>query len=267
MPSMNQEVLDRLPLRLPPLPVQRRIAALLSALDDKIELNNRINANLEAQAQALFRSWFVDFEPWGGKLLENWREGKLEEIADINPFRKLAKGSLAPCIEMAHLSTHSAMPDSFRLAEYSSGMKFQNGDTIMARITPCLENGKAGFVNFLAPGQVAFGSTEYIILKGKTGIPNELLYFLVRNQGFIAYATQNMNGTSGRQRVAGDVIGQYTLNIAPLAIYDKIAPVFSSFLEKMKENFFQNTRLAALRDALLPKLMSGEIDVSEVETA
>jgi type I restriction enzyme S subunit len=146
-------------------------------------------------------------------------------------------------------------------------MKFQNGDTIMARITPCLENGKAGFVNYLDDGQVGFGSTEYIVLSGKPGIPNELLYFLVRDEKFVAYATQNMNGTSGRQRVSGDVIGQYSMAIATRDVYDRIAPVLSSFLEKMRMHFLQNSRLASLRDALLPKLMRGEIDVEKVEVA
>lgn len=82
MPSINTTLLSTLPIILPPLSTQRRIAAVLSALDDKIELNNRINANLEAQAQALFRSWFVDFEPWGGTMPEGWKHGTLLDIAD-----------------------------------------------------------------------------------------------------------------------------------------------------------------------------------------
>lgn len=261
VPTLNRNHIHTLPISLPPLATQRRIAAVLGALDDKIELNRKMNENLEAQAQALFKSWFVDFEPFGGKMPEGWKKGRLDEIAEINPARLLKKGEAATCIEMADLSTSTAFPNDWGVKAFNGGMKFKNGDTIMARITPCLENGKAAFVNCLAEGEVAFGSTEYITICSKGMAPNEMFYSLVRDADFISYATKHMNGSSGRQRVSGVDIAAYPFVIADDATYAKISPILKRVFEKIRVNSLESRKLAETRDALLPKLMKGEIEV------
>lgn len=253
----------QLKIPLPPLAEQKRIAAVLGALDDKIDLNRKMNANLEAQAQALFKSWFVDFEPFGGKMPKEWKKGRLGDIAEINPSRSLKKGEVTTCIEMADLSTSTAFPNDWGVKAFNGGMKFKNGDTIMARITPCLENGKAAFVNCLAEGEVAFGSTEYITICSKGLAPNEMFYSLVRDADFVSYATKHMNGSSGRQRVSGVDIAAYPFIIADDATYASITPILKSLFEKIRVNSLESRKLAETRDALLPKLMKGSVFAGE----
>lgn len=254
----------------PSLETQRQISSILSSLDDKIAVNKKICANLEAQAQALFKHWFVDFEPFkDGKFIESelglipegWRVGTLGEIADINPSRTLKKGKTATYLDMKNMPTSGSFPINWEDKEFAGGMKFKNGDTLMARITPCLENGKVAYVNFLRDEEIAFGSTEYIVLAAKEPVFPELLYTLCRFPSFVNYAVKNMNGSSGRQRVSGETISNYRMVIAPEAVYSKVRSLFQNYMLQIRECGFESLRLATLRDTLLPKLMSGQIKV------
>lgn len=252
---VQQSVLEEWTTPLPPLETQRKIAAVLSALDDKIELNRRINANLEQQAFAVLAD-----------LLENARSGecRLAEIVEFGPKCALRKNEVARCVEMKQLSTVGSFPLGWETAPYRGGTRFANGDTLLARITPCLENGKAAYVNFLEEGETAFGSTEYIVMRSRGVYPAEFFYCLARNSTFVDYAIKNLNGTSGRQRVSSETLGEFAL---PRLTAEEIAifrnAVVSSF-EKIRNNGLENIALVAVRDALLPRLMSGEIDVSNV---
>lgn len=137
----------------------------------------------------------------------------------------------------------------------------------MARITPCLENGKTCYVNFLEEGQTGFGSTEYIVMAAKDILPSEFFYFLARNSNFVSYAIAHMNGSSGRQRVSSTDIEEYEVrmpNSSQLIEFEKIAV---PAMRTIRANSFENRKLTELRNALLPKLMSGEIDVSKIDLA
>lgn len=252
---VQQGVLNGLSLTLPPLDEQRRIGAFLAKLDYKIELNQRINENLERQAFALFDN-----------LMQENQDGEyaVSDIAILNPKRSLQKGSPARYIDMARLPTSGTFPTGWETKPFNGGMKFSNGDTLLARITPCLENGKTAFINFLEDGEVAFGSTEYIVLSPKDGIPPEFLYCLARYPVFVDYAVKNMNGSSGRQRVSAETIGQYCLPKLNSEDFSGFSKVVAPLFLKMRYNSLENMRLVEMRDALLPKLMSGEIDLQEV---
>jgi type I restriction enzyme S subunit len=180
--KLNTEELKALEVKLPPLPEQKAIAGILGALDDKIELNRRRNRTLEEMARAIFKSWFVDFDPVKAKaegrtppglspeiaalfpdrfedsphgpIPASWKVSCLNDICETNPPRPLAKRAIAPYLEMANMPTRGPTPDSWVWREMGSGMRFTNGDTLIARITPCLENGKTALVNFLEDGQV-----------------------------------------------------------------------------------------------------------------
>ena len=245
------------PVALPSLKTQERIANILSVIDAKIELNRQINDNLEQQAQAAFNN-----------IIANTTSDKtvqLSEIAWLNPKRSISKGKVARSIEMAHLPTTGSFPSGWEMKEYNGGMKFQNGDTLMARITPCLENGKVAFVNFLDDDEIAFGSTEYITMTPKRQFAPEVLYFLVRNAEFIDFAVKNMNGSSGRQRVSADTIGTFELPDITLEELHMLETIAREALTKIKYNSLENMRLAEMRDTLLPKLMSGELKINEID--
>ena len=252
---LNKTQFSKIEIAAPDLSVQKRIASILSSLDDKIELNNKMNENLEQQAQALFdKLMFVSDNT----------ECRVSDIAYLNPKRPLSKNKMARCIDMSQLSTTGAFPSGWEMKPFTGGMRFVNGDTLLARITPCLENGKTAFIDFLNENEVAFGSTEYIVLAPKEGVPSEFLYCLARYPAFVDYAVKNMNGSSGRQRVSAETIGQFALpeiSKSDLSAFaEKVVPMFKG----IRCNFFENLRLAEIRDALLPKLMNGEIDIDGI---
>jgi type I restriction enzyme S subunit len=187
---------------------------VLGALDDKIELNQRMNRTLEELASALFRSWFVDFDPVVAKaagrkplhlrpelvdlfpahfqdsalgpIPQGWHAKPVTELIEFNPTRRLDKGVPAPYLDMQSMPTDSALPQEWVIRAHGSGMKFKNGDTLLARITPCLENGKTAFVNALADDEIGWGSTEYIVMRSKPRLPLEYSYFLARSEDFRA---------------------------------------------------------------------------------
>ena len=242
-----------------PLPdevTQRKIADILSSLDAKIEVNQRINDNLQQQAFSVFDNLIANAEN---------NDYTVSAYAFLNPKRTLAKNQVARSIDMSQLSTSGAFPSGWEMKPFNGGMRFTNGDTLLARITPCLENGKTAFIDFLDDGEVAFGSTEYIVLAPKNDTPPEMLYYLARYPAFVDYAVKNMNGSSGRQRVSAETVGQYRLPLFDKHSLVLFKEVVSPMFLKMRYNSLENMRLAELRDALLPKLMSGEIDVSAVQ--
>ena len=248
--------LENLDIPYIPLSQQYVIADALSSLDNKVELNNRINKNLEAQAQAIFNEWFFRKDTQN-----NW--GVLGDIADINPSRKLSKGTVARYIEMSNLASTTAFPLGWEEKPYSGGVKFQNGDTLLARITPCLENGKGAYINFLQEGEIAFGSTEYIVITGKKGYCNEFFYFLIRYLDFQLYAAKSMTGSSGRQRVSADSIASYKMPIPSLELCEKFHEIAEQVMTSNCNRSLENRTLSKLRDTLLPKLMSGEIQIPQ----
>ena len=215
-----------------------------------------INDYLEQLCQSLFDRFDND---------ENNLFAKVSDIADVNPRRTLKKGEEALCVEMADLSTTGAFPTDWRTKAYNGGVKFVNGDTILARITPCLENGKAGYINFLEQDEVAFGSTEYIVLTSKGELPSEFFYFLAHNEDFISYATAHMNGSSGRQRVSGADVGNYEVRMPSEKQVSEFKEIAGKAMRVISASSIESRKLAQSRDALLPKLMSGEIDVSKVD--
>lgn len=285
------DALGRKFVSVPPMAEQKAIAAILGALDDKIELNRRMNATLEAMARALFQSWFVDFDPVRAKLdgrqppnlapapaalfpdsfqdselghiPKGWSAKPLPEAIEVNPRRTLKAGTVAPYLDMKNLPTQGHSAEEVIDREFSSGTKFKNGDTLLARITPCLENGKTGYVDFLEDGQVGWGSTEYIVLAPKPPLPPQFGYLLARSYALRSHAIQNMTGTSGRQRVPSECFNTFWLAVPPPDIAERFDELTAPLMAKIKANADQSRTLATLRDTLLPKLLSGEIGVTK----
>jgi len=294
-PAVSPEDIGKAQIALPPLKEQQAIACILGALDDKIELNRRINGTLEAMARAIFKSWFVDFDPVRakavgkqplglaphiadlfpdsfqdselGEIPKGWNAFALPAIAEINPSRQLPKGAVAPYLNMAGMPTEGPAPDSWIQREVGSGMKFINGDTLVARITPCLENGKTAYVDFLKDGEVGWGSTEYIVLRPRKPIPKVLGYLLARSNEFRSFAIQRMTGSSGRQRVPVDSLAHYKLAAPTIdsAIYDAFGRTVKPLFERLQSAMEQSRTLSPLRDTLLPKLISGDLRVPDAE--
>lgn len=286
----------QLVLNLPEIRTQRAVGAALGALDDKIAANHSMNSVLERVASAVFTSWFVDFDPVAAKregkapvgvpaeaidlfpshfedsevgpIPQGWRVTRVEEAFELNPKRELARGEVAPYLEMAVLPTAGHSPEGWVRRAAGSGMRFLNGDTLMARITPCLENGKTAFVDCLEPMEVGWGSTEYVVIRAKPPLPLVASYLLARDDDFRSFAIQGMIGSSGRQRVSSDLLGSYKLALPtdPLlmkALGDIVDPLF----EMARANASESRTLAELRDTLLGPLLSGDLTINAAETA
>ncbi len=254
---VQTDVVKHIFLKIPPLHIQKRISRILSSLDTKIELNNKINKNIQQRLMCFFLDMISN--------TQSKRNMKLNEISTFNPKYEIKKESVARYIDMSSLSTTSSFPSGYEYKKYNGGMKFKNGDTLIARITPCLENGKAAYINFLDDNEIAFGSTEYIVMHPKHNIPNELLYCIARYNKFVDFAVKNMSGTSGRQRVSAEVLGSWELPCFSKEELNRFEKISSSSYALVRKNFFENQRLSQLRDTLLPKLMTGELDVSNID--
>ena len=180
-----------------------------------------------------------------------WREVSLDSVAQINPTESLSKGTLAKKIAMDALQPFTKKPASFEFERYNGGMKFKNGDTIVARITPCLENGKTSYIDLLDDNEVGFGSTEYIVLREKLGVTDkQFLYYFSISPTFRDVAIASMTGSSGRQRVQTDVVKQHIFEMPPIEEQKSIASVLSSLDDKIDLLHRQNTTLERMAETL-----------------
>ncbi len=137
--------------------------------------------------------------------------------------------------------------------------------SLVARITPCLENGKTAYVDFLVDREVGWGSTEYIVLHSKCPLPPEYAYFLARSDIFRTHAIQNMTGTSGRQRVPVECFNSFLVAMPPAPITAQFGHLAMGTMAAMKGHDEESKTLGALRDTLLPKLLSGELRLQDAE--
>ena len=257
------------PVELPPLKTQHRIADILSAYDDLIENNQKQIKLLEEAAQRLYKEWFVDLRFPGHEntkivdgVPEGWNWCKLEDAIQLDPKVTLTKERMKQFIPMSALSTASMVLDESQFTETTSnsGSKFQNGDTLLARITPCLENGKTAYVSGLKSDEGAVGSTEYIVMRAKT-INSYMVYLLARTDDFRQSAINSMSGSDGRQRVKSDKLKMLDYLHPTSELVEKFENVEEPIFEKIYRLSEQMQQAKQARDLLLPKLMRGEVEV------
>ena len=186
--------------------------------------------------------------------MTEWREQKLSDFMDFNPYTPLSKGIIAKKVTMEKLIPFNRKIQGYEDAVFSGGTKFKNGDTLVARITPCLENGKTAYVDFLNDEEVAFGSTEFIVLRAKEGISDSrfIFYFAISDE-FRDTAIQLMSGTSGRQRVDTEALKRKVFTLPPLPEQKAIAEVLSSLDDKIDLLTKQNKTLEDLAQAYFRK--------------
>ena len=169
--------------------------------------------------------------------MSEWKEYKLGDFMEFNPKNSLPKSTMARKIAMDQLIPHTRDIYSWTYEPYSGGAKFQNGDTIMARITPCLENGKHAFISLLDDNEIAYGSTEFIVIRGRKGISDSLfVYYLSKFPSFKAAAIKSMVGSSGRQRAQVDVLENLTMMLPALPEQTLITSILSSLDDKIAVN-------------------------------
>lgn len=175
---------------------------------------------------------------------KQWNKAKLGDYIEINPKEILKKGTISKKISMDKLQPFCKDVPDYELTEFTGGAKFRNGDTIMARITPCLENGKTAMVNVLDKDEIGFGSTEYIVFRSKTGLTDEqFVYYLVCSPIVREPAIKSMVGSSGRQRVQTDVVNNLEINFPPLDAQRNIGNILKAIDDKITLNKMINENL------------------------
>ena len=251
--NISAKSIGNFPILLPPLHEQKAIAETLSSFDDKIELLHEQNKTLEDTAQTLFRKWFIE------DAKDDWEEKSLSDIINFNPEYSLSKGTNAPYLEMKNVSPIHFNPNKWYFRNFTSGMKFKNGDTLLARITPCLENGKTCYVSFLNENEIGWGSTEFIVMRMKSPYHKFISYLLAKDHYFRDFATKNMTGTSGRQRVQATILKNFFIKIPRKEKIQELNLKLDAIQNKLFYNSKQITTLNKLLNTLLPKLMTGKV--------
>ena len=278
VPTLNRNHIKNLSINLPPLETQKKIAAVLSALDDKIELNNAINKNLEEQAQAIFKSWFIDFEPFGGTMPDDWKEIYLSDIATfIGGYSykgKELKNSSTAMITIKNFNRNGGFKmDGLKEIIPSAKVKAEHYveifDVFVAH-TDLTQNaeiiGRAENILSLYGYEKMIFSMDVVKVIPKTNeVSRFLLSEILRTKKFKVHCMEYVNGTTVLH-LSKKALPEYKLffptDFSQLTTINKI---FSTIYERLSNNESENQKLGELRDVLLPRLMSGEIDVSAVE--
>jgi type I restriction enzyme, S subunit len=262
----------------PSLDTQRKIAAVLSTYDGLIENNTRRMKIIEEMARLIYDEWFVKFRFPGsekrkmvesklGPIPEGWELKKVTDAIAFNPKTSVSKEGEKPFIAMSGLSNDSMVIGEIEMRAGNGGSKFKNGDTLFARITPCLENGKTGYVQLLpSDAAVGFGSTEFIVMRSKTLTP-EYVYLLARSDPFRDNAIKSMSGASGRQRVQEACFEKFLIAHPDPTTLDAFAEIASPMFKEVEIFGNKNANLRRTRDLLLPRLISGELDVENFDIA
>lgn len=241
---------------LPPLSTQQKIAQILSSLDDKIELNNQINANLEQQIEALFKSWFVDFEPFGGEMPSGWKVGKLSEIANYSSD----KISISELNNDTYYSTENMLPNKAGVEAASTipnviqTTRCFPGETIISNIRPYFKK------IYYCTEEKAGCSTDVLCFKPITENYSEYLYQILYSDKFFDYMVL---GSKGTKMPRGDKqqIMNYEIVIPNDEYIFRFASISKQILRKIDSNRKENKKLSSIRDILLPKLMSRELEI------
>ncbi|MGB0513724.1 MAG: restriction endonuclease subunit S, partial [Wenzhouxiangellaceae bacterium] len=195
---------------------------------------------------------------------KDWTLARLSELVQLNPRESVRKDETAPYVGMDKLSTNSMYFEYSESRMGTSGSKFRNRDTLMPRITPCLENGKRGFVSCLEDDQVGIGSTEFIVFREKV-LPAEFIYLLSCNASFRQHAELSMTGASGRQRVQQDCFDYFFVAMPSTEILKKFVEMTRPLFLLVAQLSASNANLVKTRDLLLPRLISGKLSVEDLD--
>lgn len=256
--TITRDTFETIDVKIPELEVQKKIAALLSRLDDKIELNSRINDNLEQQVQAIFNSWFVDFEPFGGRMPEKWETTNIYSIANIiygSPFAsKLfnTEKNGKPIIRIRDLKDQHS--DVYTPEERDDAYLIQPKDIVVGmdgEFRPYIWGNEPGWLN-----------QRVCVFDNKRPKGKAFLYFSIKPLLDVVEKTQVATTVI---HIGKKDFDKFQIVLPTEEVLNKFDELTDSMLDHIVENRIENTRLAQLRDSLLPKLMSGKLDVDSVQ--
>lgn len=245
--------------------IQKKISLLLGSIDDKIENNNRINNNLEQQAQVIFKSWFVDFEPYDGVMPSNWHISQLGSIARIST--EVFSPSKSPNVEVEHYSIPAYDEKHYPVFENSDGIKsnkyrLTSNSVMISKLNPDTKRIWRPYCVSNRP----ICSTEFIVYEPINPLNRDFVYSIVDSVGFSAYLCSHTTGsTNSRQRATPSITLNYNIVLPDDKTLRSFCSIVTPMYDAIENNIKENQKLAITRDILLPKLMSGELDVSDID--
>lgn len=263
LPRIVLKDFKKVTMQVPPLPTQQKIAAILSSLDDKIELNNKINTNLEQQAGALFKNWFVDFEPFGGKMPEGWKVGTIGDLCSTISKTYKSNDSHVVLINTSDVENgiilnHESVPNSNLKGQFKK--TFQKGDILYSEIRPA--NKHYAFVDIDTTSNY-IASTKLMVIRPNEDINPHYLYHILTNPDLIQemqHLAETRSGTFPQITFESE-LSTYQIPLLPKEEQDKLGELFEKIDNQIFHNIKENKMLSTIRDTLLPKVMNGEIEV------
>lgn len=264
-PSIKPSDIGDLDVEIPNLKIQNKVVDILSTIDKKIKINEEINKNLGQQAQALYTAWFEDFEPFGGVVPDTWQQITLGDIAEIktNSFNPQKN----PDVLIEHYSIPAFDEKKYPVFEIASGVKsnkyiLSNKSVMISKLNPDTKR----VWRPLCLSDLAVSSTEFIVFEAFNPKYKDFVYSVIDSQNFTDWMCSHTTGsTNSRQRTTPATTLNYSLWIPDNEIMEQFLNAVTPMYDLIAQNLSQNQRLISLRDSLLPKLMSGDIGVSDID--
>ena len=252
-------------INVPSLPIQRKVVSLLSNIDKKIKLNNKINNNLEQQAQAIFKSWFVDFELNYGIMPSDWKVSQLGSIAKIST--EVFSPAKNPNVEVEHYSIPAYDEKRYPVFETSNGIKsnkyrLSSNSVMISKLNP--DTKRIWRPYCISDNPIC--STEFIVYEPINPLNRDFIYSIIDSIGFSAFLCSHTTGsTNSRQRATPSITLTYDIIVPDEKTIQAFCSIVSPMYDTIENNIKENQKLAETRDKLLPKLMSGKLDVSDID--
>ena len=265
IPSLRTETLNRLEFDIPSLVEQETILSCLNPIDEKIALNNAINNNLEQQTQAIFKSWFVDFELNYGIMPSDWKVSQLGSIAKIST--EVFSPAKNPNVEVEHYSIPAYDEKRYPVFETSNGIKsnkyrLSSNSVMISKLNP--DTKRIWRPYCISDNPIC--STEFIVYEPINPLNRDFIYSIIDSIGFSAFLCSHTTGsTNSRQRATPSITLTYDIIVPDEKTIQAFCSIVSPMYDTIENNIKENQKLAETRDKLLPKLMSGELDVSGID--
>lgn len=262
---VQTDVVKGIEVELPTLDEQRKIGSVLKILDDKIAVNNEINENLEQQARAVFQAWFIDYEPFGGAAPLAWHPSTLGQIAELKTDSWSPTKN--PDVMVEHYSIPAFDDQHYPVFEIAAGIKSNkyilNSNSVMiSKLNPDAKR----IWRPLCLSAHSVCSTEFIVYEAKKQEQRDYIYSILDSIPFLNHLCSHTTGsTNSRQRATPKSTLDFTLCLPPDSIIEDFCQIVTPMYDLIASNIVENQSLAKTRDSLLPRLMSGELDVSTIE--
>ena len=263
--ALTKSMIENLELEVPDILSQKKIVSVLDDIQGKIRDNNEINKNLEQQAQELFKAWFVTFETFGGKMPSSWSVAKLGDIATIktNSFSP----AKTPTVMLEHYSIPAFDEQKYPVFELAANVKsnkyiLTDNSVMISKLNPGIKR----VWRPMCVSEFAVSSTEFIIFEANDPTYKDYVFSVIDSSTFSDWMCAHTTGsTNSRQRTTPSTTLEFQIALPTQEVVSDFCKIVTPMYDMIAQNTCENRKLAAFRDSLLPKLMSGELDVSNID--